>query len=237
MGAITDFALTKAIEPDNEEVRSFAARVGTPSRPEWVLPYVIATIRAHRLFFFKKKPGDCGSDTSISLGTGAKIARAADLGAAGAGTAAALGAGAAAATAAAALTGVGLIALPFAIFGAHHAKAVAQEQATACSVSVGVNQVLEAIEQALVRGEITLEEARAEAQRLEQAALEQLATIKKAGRENLAFGMEFAVRALILFESEKVFPTMVSGKLGKSGLAIAAGAAALIAGVARVFSR
>lgn len=124
----------------------------------------IACQIARKVLYFKKVPGDCPLQTSYSFGPGAVVSKAGGIAALGAssfaagattfGGAAAAGIAASAATAA---TVIGLVALPFTIwaaFEAHHAAAVAKEQATLCQIISSVNPSFDQLDAAVQSGEI-----------------------------------------------------------------------------------
>lgn len=116
---------------------------------------------ARKVIYFKKVPGDCPLQTSYSFGPGMVISKAggiAGLGASSVSAGAALaGSAGVAASAATAATVIGLAVLPFTIWGmftAHHAQAVAREQADLCQIISAVNPSFDQLDAAVASGQL-----------------------------------------------------------------------------------
>jgi len=195
------------LEPETPEVQAYAHRVTGGSDAVWIYSTALVFVRTHRFIYWKNQPGDCGSETKISLGnpgtTGAKIS----------------------ATGASFLSGIGLSSLagplviaafPLAILGGifqHHAMAVALEQSTLCKVAVGYNGFADAMEAALKARKIGLQDANAQLLQAEEQLNGALDSIAK--ECNAACGYKKALHALVLFNQEKLYPGLVGG-LGQS---------------------
>jgi hypothetical protein len=184
------------------------------------LCYVAACLYAGRLLYGKNNVGlppsggDCGSQSSISLGPASLVTKTAGLAGAGlgasagvatlVGSSAALGIGEAASI-------VGLAALPFTIwgvFGAEHAAAVQKEQTTLCSVAVAYNTWATAIEAQIQSGKVSAADASAASDAVVTQLVEAMQSIRKTC--NFACGMTYAVKALGNYNKAVRFPALVS---------------------------
>lgn len=220
---------------DRATAETYANRVGTPHTGVRGGPMclTVASLICGRLIYWKKQPGDCGTQTKISLGPAVGVAKglglassvagaASSVGAGvGAGTAGAFGAGAGFAGAAAtAASVVGLAALPFAVWGmvnAHHKVAVAREQATLCDVVVAANNFWDVLENAMQQGKILPDDAIAAIKQTEPQLIEAMRPIKKTSPCNAACEMEYALRAIDLYNVEVLYPSL--RQAGASGVA------------------
>jgi hypothetical protein len=152
---------------------------------------------ARHVIYFKKVPGDCPLQSSYSFGPGAVVSKAggfaalgassvaagATLAAGGTGAVAAGGTAAAgiATAAATAATVIGLAVLPFTVwaaFTAHHAAAVAKEQANICEIISAVNPSFDQLDAAVQAGQIS---AQAYIAALEQLRLQAKNALKNSG--------------------------------------------------------
>lgn len=150
---------------DEGTAGNYALRAGTPTKSLYY-PTVIAM--CHRIPWWQRSPGDCnqGGKNNPSAGfpggalkiTGLEGSVAgATAGIAGvAAGGATVGTAASVASAATLASGIGaaigLVLLPFALIGAHHAQAVAKETAVGCQVAVAWNSYMDQIEQGLKMG-------------------------------------------------------------------------------------
>lgn len=222
---------------DRQTAENYANRVGTPHTGVRGGPMclTVASLIVGRLIYWKKQPGDCGTTTKISLGPQVGVAKglglassvagaASSVGAGvGAGTAGAFGAGAGFAGAAAtAASVVGLAALPFAVWGminAHHKVAIAREQATLCDVVIAANNFWDVLENAMQQGKILPDDAIAAIKQTEPQLLEAMRPIKKTSPCNAACEMEYALRAIDLYNVEILYPSFrQAGASGISGV-------------------
>ncbi len=216
--------------------------------------YCMACLLARRLVYFKNQPGDCGTKTPVNFGAGVTAAKVGSYASLGAGTAAggvaiaetagALTAGTAG-TVALAATGIGLAVLPFTIWGmfsAHHAAAVANEQANNCAVATALNQALAAADQANAKG-ISFQTLKSSLEQVRAAALKQVGLTAKGGTCDWSVGAEGVINALIdqrewLYQqgASGSTTTVVSSKVASGTKAAAlAGGAALVAHLLGVF--
>jgi hypothetical protein len=125
-----------------------------------------ATININLLLYWKSQPGDCGSPTQMSS-SALQATQGLKLAAAGTGAAGAIGGLAVTGFAAsaggialgAATLGIGLIALPLSIWAAHKAEAKAKGQSALCQITSAYNGTAPAVEDALISGQITLQQA------------------------------------------------------------------------------
>jgi hypothetical protein len=220
---------------DRATAETYANRVGTPHTGVRGGPMclTVASLIVGHLIYWKNKPGDCGTVTKISLGPSVGVVKGLGLassvaggaasigGAVGAGTAGAFGAGAGFAGAAAtAASVVGLAALPFAVWGmvnAHHKVAIAKEQATLCDVVVAANNFWDALESAMQQGKIVPDDAIAAIKQTEPQLLAAMKPIKKTSPCNAACEMEYALRAIDLYNVEVYYPSL--RQAGASGIA------------------
>lgn len=203
---------------DEAVVSVYADRVGAQGGTNnWIRCLAIICLRLNRLPYAKKTPGDCGTATGVqgnmALGLGVTALK----------------------TGLSAVPIIGglLASLSSFIPFAHHAQAVANEQATLCDVSVNWAGFSSAMEQALRSKQIGLQDA---VTRLDQFAAQlkaELATISNSAQKNAGYGYSKAVDALVLFDKEAVYPSLVPGVLSSlSGSRAGVGALAVGAGVA-----
>lgn len=222
---------------DAQTAENYANRVGTPHTGVRGGPMclTVASLIVGRLIYWKKQPGDCGTTTKISLGPAVGVAKGLGLAssvagaagsigaAAGYGTASAFGAGVGFAGAAAtAASVVGLAALPFAVWGmvnAHHKVAIAKEQATLCDVVVAANNFWDVLESSMQQGKILPNDAIAAIKQTEPQLIEAMRPIKKTSPCNAACEMEYALRAIDLYNVEMLYPSFnQAGAKGIAGL-------------------
>lgn len=191
------------------DVSPYAHRVGAAAG--WQLCLVVACLRVNRIIYYKQSPGDCGGPTAAQGSVTLAASRAAGGAASAAGGLASSGIFAAGSTALAA-TGIGAVvvgigALITGIIGAHHAQAVATEQATLCDLSNKWGQLAAALEQGIVNGQYNLQDANTG---LAQAVAQLDAGIAHIVKEcNAACGYRKVLKALQIFNKERVFPSLV----------------------------
>lgn len=152
----------------------------------------VACMIARKILYFKQHPGDCPLQTSYSFGPGATVSKAAGIASLGLESAAtgtalattgtvAVTAGTTAASLAAAASIVGLAALPFTVwaaFNAHHAAAVAKEQATLCQIISAVNPSFDQIDAAVANNSLPVADA---VRGLEQMRIQAVNALKNSG--------------------------------------------------------
>lgn len=201
---------------DRSTAEKYAYRVDTPKSGVRGGPMclVVSSLMVGRLIYWKQKPGDCGTKTSINLGASVPIAK--GLGLAGSlsgGVGSGLGAfgagGAIAGVATAAATVIGLVGIPIAVWAsmsAHHKAAVAKEQATLCEVVVAFNNACDVWEAAMAAGQLAPDDARQAVFQLEPVLLSYTKQIKKTC--NAACEMEYALRAIDLYNTEVFYPAL-----------------------------
>jgi hypothetical protein len=106
--------------------------------------FIEACLRARQIIYYHKSPGDCGAASGkVSVGPQGKIGQGLGLAGGTVGTLASTFGGISAIGVAAGP--LALAAIPFVVWGifkAHHAAAVANEQATLCDVTLYINQNL-----------------------------------------------------------------------------------------------
>jgi len=180
------------------QVSTYADRVGAAGAP-WIRPLAINALRANRLIYWKNTPGgytgDCGKTTGLAPSGTQQTA-----------------------------TILGQVAIsdpePFSaaiasfasrilgIFGGAHAKAVVNEQATLCDVANAYDQFADAMERALASGQIPLQDAIQQYGRVRDSLAAELSHIEK--QYNAAYGYHKALDALYLFNTEVVYPSLLS---------------------------
>ncbi len=127
-----------------QAVANYADRVGAQGGTDnWVRCLAIMCLRANRILYFKKQPGDCGTASSNPQNVGLALAQA--------GIKAGLGA--------VPLVGGLLQAVANFLPFAHHAQAVANEQATICDVTLNWSGFADAMEKALGDRTVALQDA------------------------------------------------------------------------------
>lgn len=179
---------------DESAVSVYADRVGAQGGTgNWVRCLAIICLRTNRLLYAKQTPGDCGTVTGSGKNVGAALAVT--------GLKAGLGA--------IPLVG-GFLAqianfLPF----AHHAQAVANEQATLCDVSLNWAGFAAAMEDGLRTRQIGLQDAVTRLDKFHQDFTAELATVSQP--INAGYGYMKALDALTLFNKEAVYPSLVPG--------------------------
>lgn len=181
---------------DESAVSVYADRVGAQGGSgNWVRCLALICLRTNRLLYSKKTPGDCGTVTGSGQNVGAALA----------------------------VTGIkaGLNAVP--IVGgflaqianflpfAHHAQAVANEQATICDVSLNWAGFAAAMEEGLRTRQIGLQDAITKLDGFHQNFTAELATVANAQQVNAGYGYIKALDALTLFNKEAVYPSLVPG--------------------------
>ena len=195
-----------------QEVSTYADRVGAQGAP-WIRPITIAMLRANRMIYWKNSPngltGDCGSNTGLALNTDQTISRVAGK----------LAASDPEPISGGILAGVSQI---LGFFGAAHAKAVVNEQSTLCTVASNYDQFANAMEQALQTGQIPLQDATLKLQQLQNGLAGYLTQIEK--QYNAAYGYHKALNALVLLNTEKVYPMLSSGGSSSEIFLVAAAA-------------
>lgn len=181
------------IDPQPDSIaKMYAAKVGAPTTgsSSWVVCVISAMMATRRFLYWKNAPGDCGQNTAIQLGATAEI-------------------GAGINTAASAdpepisksiLTGIAQV---FGVFTASHAKAVVKEQTTLCDVANAYNKNAFAIEQLLLNGQFTPQQAVATLQQIVAQLQPYLGDITKQG--NAAWGYNLALQALTLWNQDHVY--------------------------------
>lgn len=184
---------------DCNQLNVYAARVtGNNSK---FLQVVIASLSTNRITYCKARAGDCGSP-GYAVGGGT--------------TAAAYGLAKAASADPEPIsaTATHIVSQILGIFGAAHAQAVANEQATICRVADGWNQWSQSIEADLQSGRINIQDAVSQLRQVYQALSNTLAAaIKTPG--DAANYYKAALDALEPFNEEIVFPSLAgSGLLG-----------------------
>ena len=184
------------IDPQPDSVaQMYAGKVGAPtSGPNsWVVCVIASMIATRRFLYWKNSPGDCGQNTAIQIGATGVIG-------AGIGTAASadpepISKGV--------LSGIASV---LAVFTASHAKAVATEQATLCDVAISYNKNAFALEQLLLNGQYTPQQALAVLQQVVAQLKPYLGDITKQG--NAAWGYNYALQALVLWNQDVVYPEL-----------------------------
>lgn len=201
------------------EVSPYAHRVGALIGDQLCL--IVACLRINRIIYYKQSPGDCGSPTS-GLSTTLAVSKGLSGGSSAAGAVGGLAT--AGSSFALAATGIGIVvgigALITGIIGAHHAAAVATEQATLCDLSNKWAQYASAVEQGVASGQYNLQDANTNL----ASAIQQLdAGIQHIYKScNAACYYRKVLQALLIFNKEKVYPSLVpkpvaGGILGNLG--------------------
>lgn len=182
---------------DDNTISHYAAMAGATSS-NWTMCVVKAFLYARRLIYYKSTPGDCGTSgfniDTTTLGIAAGVGGAAKV------DPEPISKGV--------LSGLSAI---FGLFGAHHAQAVATEQATICAVSTYFNQALVALENAVKAGNMGPDDASQIISQVADQLDPKLAAIAKPC--NASCGFRIGMRALVSFESEIVFPALVPSNL------------------------
>ena len=208
------------------QVSTYADRAGASGAP-WIRPLAIAFLRVNRVIYWKNTPnglvGDCGTLQTQGI-SGAQIG----------------GIGISAGTQVASIALKGVQAVPiigsivgfadaiFGIFGGAHAAAVRTEQATLCDVAIQYDQFADAIEQAIASGQMPLQDALGKLNSIINSLDSGLASIEKP--YNAPYGYRRAVKALGLFNTEVVYPSLVPGIASKALGAIESPSGVLAAG-------
>jgi hypothetical protein len=227
------------VEGETQLLKDYIAKVGTPSpggqdlREDWIRCYAMAVLRVRRLMYskgdFAGLYGSCGEPSGGSTGATALAAGTKGLSAlSGAGT---LGLVALPSILGPITFGIGLLALPFIAIFRHHAQAVQKEQTTLCDVTYAWNQFADAVEAALQQGKISLADARTQAGSLGSEIDSALAGISKTNPCNAGCGVRYAVKALVLYNQEVIYPSLVPGLLGGTAGKVGLGVLALGGGL------
>jgi hypothetical protein len=138
-----------------------------PSAPSDFVPYCTACLIARGIIYYKSTPGDCGTPTSLNL-ENAQITGAVGQVASGI-----------ASMAGGALPGIGIAVQAIQQIFAHHAQAVATEQATICQVAGVLNQVFAYYDTLVATGQLDPSDAYVGMQNFLNQASEQLQSIEK----------------------------------------------------------
>lgn len=208
------------------DVVAYAQRSGASDNDQ--LCAVESYLLTGRLIYWKNMPGDCPTQTKISLGPSAAISKGLGVGLTGVGAASAVGLlatggaglGASAAGSGAALGGLpsifgaiagpaALVAIPLIIWAsisAHHKIAVAREQATICDVSQAYDQWEQTVEAGIASGQIAVSDAKAAVPRVELSLMQALQAIYKSC--NAACYFQKGLRALDLYAVEKLYDSL-----------------------------
>jgi hypothetical protein len=165
--------------------------------PNWPLS-VEVVIRARGITYYKQNPGDCGSGSPVPSGFGSGQIVGLSGQAAG-GIVSTLGA--AGTLAGPATLGIST-AISVAVAGiedifAHHAQAVANEQATECAMQNYLNPAIRQIDKAVLSGQITDQQGIAFMNQVGNQAISGLQSIVKPG--NLAYGTIGLIKSLMDF--------------------------------------
>jgi len=204
---------------DEQAVSVYADRVGAQGGDcNWVRALAIASLRVNRLMYFKRTPGDCGTASGPSGNLGAALAQK--------GLQIGLNAVPVIGEALSAIVNF----LPF----AHHTQAVANEQGTLCDVVMNYAGFADAIEQALQNRQLGLQDAATKVDQLEAQLQQELDTIAKP--INAGYGYKKCLSALVLFNKEAVYASLVPGAISGvikdlTGSKVGVGAVAVGAGV------
>ena len=196
------------------QVSTYADRAGASGAP-WIRPLAIAFLRVNRVIYWKNTPnglvGDCGQATASGSNVGLAAAGVA-----------------------------GGVAAPFTfglssfftsilgIFGGAHAAAVRTEQQTLCDVAVQYDGFADAIEQGIASGQVPLQDALTKLNSVLSSLDSGLASIEKP--YNAPYGYRRAIKALGLFNTEVVYPSLVPGIASKALGAIESPSGVLAAG-------
>lgn len=194
-------ATLAAIPNVQAQIGIVAARNKPPglSWPNWPLS-VEVVIRARGITYYKQTPGDCGSGAATPTGFGSGqivgLSGQAASGIVG-------GLGAAGTLAAPATFGISA-AVEVAVAGiedifAHHATAVANEQATECAMQNYLNPIIRKIDAAVASGQISDQDGIAYMTQVGNQAINGLQSIVKPG--NLAYGTIGLIKSLMDFAS------------------------------------
>jgi len=180
-----------------EQVSMFADRVGATGAP-WIRPTAIAFLRVNRMIYWKNQPGglygDCGANTASAPSTDQTISRISGQ----------------VATSDPEPISKGIITLVAqisGIFGAAHQQAVMTEQQTLCTVTIKYNQFADAMEAALRGGQIALKDASQQLESVHQSLASALSHIEKP--YDAPYGYHKALDALVLFNQEIIYPSLV----------------------------
>lgn len=201
---------------DVETARNYARRAGCPEKS---LYYPTVIIMAHRIPWWKAAPGDCGTQSNVSLGNIGIASKAAGIESSFAGGLSTAGI---ASSITPILTGVGVIAsailLPLSIIGAHHAQAVAIETETGCEISVAYNAFADQLETAVKSGQLSLADA---LNVLSQAVNQVMGSINSIAKTSGDAGalMRYGLKGLTLLNKEKVLPALA--QQGQAAIAAA----------------
>ena len=146
------------VDPNVSAIKAAVQQSQPSGAPSGYLNVCEAMLRAGGLIYYKSTPGDCGS---ISVPTGISSGQITGL-AGGAASGVVGGLGAVGVLSGAATLGIGS-AITLAVAGisdifAHHAEAVANEQATICKVALYFNQAKQAIDKAVRYTQISPDE-------------------------------------------------------------------------------
>lgn len=185
-------------------LKMYAARVGAPSAPDkfWVTCLCAAFMLTQRVIYYKQQPGDCGANVPVNLGITGAIGG--SIGVAAAADPEPISKGI--------LSGISTI---FGVFGAHHAQAVKTEQATLCDVATTYNGYASAIEQAVASGQLTPEDA---SQALGQIVTSLSGELSQIAKDcNAACGFKYALQALLLYNTEVIYPALYNAPVSQVG--------------------
>lgn len=177
---------------DESFVSVYADRVGAQGGTgNWVRCLAITCLRVNRLLYSRNTPGDCGTGTTSGVNVVAGVAKA------GLNIVANL------------LGGSNSPLSAIADIFAHHSQAVANEQNTICDVSNNWAGFASAMEQGLRSGQIGLQDAITKLGQFHQQFIGELGSVAKG--INAGFGYQKALDALMLFNKEAIYPSLVPG--------------------------
>lgn len=177
---------------DDSVLVNIAASVGASSTT-WTLCFCVAAMKARRMIYFKRTPGDCGSQgVALSGSTAIELQAAKGIGSAAAIDPEPISKGI--------LAGVAAI---FGGFTAHHAQAVANEQTINCQVATAYNQAASSIEQGVIQGVLSPDQASGLLLQVIAQLDPVLASIAK--NCNVSCGARLALKALGVFNQQFAF--------------------------------
>lgn len=216
-------------EKDSSILESYVAKVGAPMASDWIPGAIHNVLRARRLYgarsSYQGEYGDCGGESSISLGVsstigkvdslaGTAVAATGVIGAVSAGGSTAFAAtalGAATGALGIATAGLGLALLPFILISKHHAVAVAREQNTLCDVVIAYDQFADQIEPLIQSGQMSLANAIDILDKVNTELQNSLDVIAQgSGAQcNAGCGYKYILRALVLYNKDVLYPSYV----------------------------
>lgn len=211
------------------------------------LATAVACQIVRKILYWKKTPGDCPMQSTYSFGPGMAVSKAGGFAGLGASSVAAgatlAGATGVAAGAALAATGIGLAVLPFTIWGmfsAHHAAAVAREQADICQIVSAVNPSFDQLDAAVAAGNLSAEQYIATIEQLRSQAKNALINSGVYQNCNAACYIEGYLNCVcdirkILYQQSQSPAKSVAAGLVQSNGAVGVALAALAAKFAGVF--